>query len=93
MKIIKKLRADKGITLKQLADATGLSVSLLNGYELGQINNPKFSTIEALANFFKDNSDLIHKEGKRIPRDIFFAIVDGKLSFNEIREVLNVPKI
>lgn len=89
MKIIKKIREESGLTLHQVADATGLSPSLVNGFEHGTMDNPKFKTVELLANFFHADKDEIYKAGKRIPRDIFFQIVDSEKTFDEIRVILN----
>jgi len=93
MQIIKKLREDAKYTLQDVADRTGLSMGLINGYEHGTMSNPKFKTVEALATCFPENSDLIHKEAGRIPIDIFRQLANSKLTYAQIREVLNAANI
>jgi len=94
MKIIKKLRDEKNMTLQQVADATGLSIASINGYELGYITAiPKFKTVKAVADLFSDYSDYLFKEAGRIPPDIFDTITKSKLSYKQIREILNDTNI
>jgi len=89
MEIIKKIRTIKGKTLAQVAEGTGLSMGLLSELERGIYEGLRFSTVEKLATYFYEYKDEIHKEAKRLPRDIFYTIIDSKLSFDEIRTILN----
>lgn len=93
MKIIKRLRDERRMTLQQVSDATGLSMGLINGYELGTMSNPKFKTVKALAELFEDYSDELFKEAGRIPSDIFYRITQSRLSYSEIRKALNDTNI
>lgn len=89
MEIIKRIRTTRGNTLAQVSEGTGLSMGLLSELERGFAENLKFSTVEKLANYFYEYKDEIHKEARRLPRDIFYKIIDSKLSFDEIRTILN----
>lgn len=93
MKIIKEIREEAGLSQDRVAEHTGLSRTLISAFELGTSDNPKFKTVEALANYFHGYRDEIHKAGKRIPRDIFFQMVDSKKSFDEIRAILNAAGV
>jgi len=89
MKKLKEIREEAGITQERLAEHTGLSRTLISAYELETVESPKFKSVEALANYFHGYRDDIHKQFKRIPRDVFFQLVDSKLSFDEVRATLN----
>ena len=45
---IKKIRLEKGMTQKQVADSCGMADSAIRKYESGQIT-PKFDTIQRIA--------------------------------------------
>ena len=49
---IKDLRIEKGLTLKEVGDAIGVSESAAQRYETGNISNLKYDTVVALANLF-----------------------------------------
>lgn len=93
MKILEKIRKEANLTIEQTAAYSGVAAGLISQIEQGKSDNFKFTTIEKLSNLFPPHSDEIHKAGKRIPRDIFFRLVDSKKSFDEIRGVLNAAKI
>jgi len=93
MKIIKNIREEAGLSQQQVAEGTELSRTLISAFEIGDADNPKFKTVEALANYFHGYRDEIHKAGKRIPRDIFFDIVNSKMSFDEIRTILKTAGV
>lgn len=49
---IKELRLKKGLTLKQVADAIGVSEATVQRYESGKIGSLKYEKAEALAKLF-----------------------------------------
>ena len=89
MKKLKEIREEANITQERLAEHTGLSRTLISAYELETVEAPKFKSVEALASYFHGYRDDIHKQFKRIPRDVFFQLVNSKLSFDEVRAILN----
>ena len=93
MQILKEIRQEAGYTIPQTAAMSGVSTGLISEIEQGKADNLKFSTIEKLATLFFSYRDDIHKAGKRIPRDIFFQIVESKKSFDEIRTILKNSKV
>lgn len=47
------LRKEKGWTLRQVEDATGISNSYLSQFESGKIKNPSASVVTKLINFYE----------------------------------------
>lgn len=93
MKNLESIRKEAGYSIERTAIASGVAAGLISQIEQGKSDNLKFSTVEKLANLFHAHRDEIHKAGRRIPRDIFFQLVDSKMSFDQIRDVLNAAKI
>ena len=89
MKNLKEIRLEAGYTIHQVAEYSGVSAGLISEIEQGKADNLKFTTVEKLSNLFHGYRDDIHKQYSRVPRDIFFQIVDSKLRFDEIRSILN----
>lgn len=46
---IKTLRSRRGLTLKQVSERTGLSISYLSDIETSRANNPSLDAIQAIA--------------------------------------------
>lgn len=57
-KRLKGLRAEKGITLIQLSQQTGISKSALSNYELG-VQIPSAQVIVILSKFFNVSADYL----------------------------------
>lgn len=57
-KQIKKIRTEKGLKLKEVADGAGLSVTYLSRLE-NDLANPTMETLDKLATFFEVPSDVI----------------------------------
>ena len=47
---IKKIRLSKALTIKDLADSTGLTVGYLSNLERGEKTNPSYEVIQKIAN-------------------------------------------
>lgn len=62
-----KIRKEKGITLRQIEDATGISNSYLSQLENGKINKPSQSVMEKLTNFIISGIPFIEHENKFDP--------------------------
>ena len=56
--IIKKLRQEKGLTQKELADAVHFSLSIVNKWENGK-KLPGYEALKILAKFFQVSGDEI----------------------------------
>lgn len=62
-KMLKKLRSDKGYNQTQLADLLNIAQTTLSGYETNY-SNPKFDTIESIANLC-DYEIVFRKKGSK----------------------------
>lgn len=89
MKKLKEIREEAGLSQDMVANATGLSRTLISAYELGTVESPKFKSVEALADYFHGYRDDIHKQFNRLPRDIFYRLVKSNKTFDEVREILD----
>lgn len=56
-KNIKRLRKESKLTLRELADMTGLTFSVIGHIERGVIKDPKISTVTKLAKAFNITID------------------------------------
>lgn len=61
--IIKKLRKEKGLSQKELANLIGVAQTTLSGYETGY-SNPIFDTILNISNICDYEIVLINKKNK-----------------------------
>ena len=52
---IRRIRKERGLTLKQLGDEVGMSEAYIRAYETGR-RNPKLKSLEALANALHVNA-------------------------------------
>ena len=55
---LKELRLDKGLRLKDVADAINLSIRAISNYEQG-IREPSLSILKDLCKFFNVSSDYL----------------------------------
>lgn len=55
---IKELRLEKGLTLKQVSEAIGVTLRAVYNYEAG-IREPSFDTLCKLCRFFEVSSDYL----------------------------------
>lgn len=67
-KKIKDLRAEKGLTQKQLADATGLSYSSITSYENG-LREPNGRAMAALERYFGVTGDYLRGGCRQVGPD------------------------
>lgn len=93
MEILRQIRVEAGHTLQYVSEKTGLSISYLQELETGKAKNPSFATVTTLGDFFHAYRDEVHKEARRIPKDIFFKITDSEKSFEEIRKILDTAGV
>lgn len=56
--ILKELRTSKGLTQKELADNTGLSMSIINKWENGK-KMPSVQALIVLSKFFEETTDYL----------------------------------
>lgn len=61
--IIKKIRKEKGLSQRQLADLIGVAQTTLSGYETGY-SNPIFETFKDISNICDYEIVLINKKNK-----------------------------
>lgn len=52
-KLLKKLRAEKGCTRRDVSAETGLTENQIYALETGRSNNPTLETLTALAQFYE----------------------------------------
>lgn len=93
MKNIKDIRLEAGYTIHEQAEFAGVAAGLISEIERGQTAGIKFTTVEKLSNLHTAYRDDIHKQFGRIPRDLFFRIINSKKSFDEIRAILNAAGV
>ena len=55
---LKELRVERGLTLKQVADAVGLTRNAIANYE-ADIRDPSLDTLKELCIFFEVSSDYL----------------------------------
>ncbi|MDD7408912.1 MAG: helix-turn-helix transcriptional regulator [Anaerovoracaceae bacterium] len=74
---LKELRAEKGITQKQLGDAVGVTQQAINSYENSD-TQPEYSTLIKLADFFNVSTDYIlgHKAETRVNDEVIKYLSD-----------------
>lgn len=76
--LLKKLRQDKKLTINEVAEATGLSVSYISRLEGGSRTNPTVDVLVNLSEFYQVD---------------FFKFVIGNMSFNSnSTKILNLEK-
>ncbi|OOM69512.1 helix-turn-helix transcriptional regulator [Clostridium sp. BL-8] len=100
--LLKKLREDKKLTLKELADKSGVGQSTISDIETGKAKNPRIDTLISLAkaldttvNIFLDipnNSDISKLEKYKEKNQIFFSRFD-KLSNNAKDKMIKMLEI
>ena len=56
---LKDLRVENGLSLEQLADATGISKSALSSYEVDENREISSYNLRRLANFYTVSSDYL----------------------------------
>lgn len=57
-KLIKELRIEKGLTIKQVADAVEVNVRAYNYYEQSR-NEPSLETLKKICDFFDVSADYL----------------------------------
>lgn len=77
---IKQLRTDKGLTLKQLAEVTNLSISFISDIENGR-RNPSLDNLNILASALGTYSEALISDSKDYisndyPRDNSIPVLD-----------------
>ena len=84
---IKKIRLEKGLTQKQLAEKCGLFDSTIRKYESGR-QNPKIETVEKIANALGvETSELLYEQSELIAQmkrmfDVHDVLNSTKVAFN-----------
>ena len=84
---IKKIRLEKGLTQKQLAEKCGLFDSTIRKYESGR-QNPKIGTVEKIANALGvETSELLYEQSELIAQmkrmfDVHDVLNSTKAAFN-----------
>lgn len=80
--LIKEKRIERGLTMKELADAVGVSEATVSRWESGHIANMKHTRIEALAKALRVspldiiNIDDTETENERLARTLVAAFED-----------------
>jgi transcriptional regulator with XRE-family HTH domain len=68
-RLIKKLRTDKGISIKQLAPILGLDYSYISKLENDR-SKPSAELLTKMANYYEYDKDLLFLAAGKIPEDI-----------------------
>lgn len=65
--LLRKLRRERGLTIRQVMEKTGLSDSTLRNIEKGRNSNPELDVLDRLAEFygFATVEDILVKKGQR----------------------------
>lgn len=80
-------RHAKRMTLVELASNIGVSSSHLSDIEQGKQLRPKQETLEKLAAFFGSNEDEVIALGGRIPRNVYYKVVNNPKLISYIRNL------
>ena len=77
--LLKKLRIEKGLTQKALAEKTDIPVSMISKYEQGT-NKPSFSYLSKICQFFEVELDYFLVKGKQQKEllNFFVDIINDK---------------
>lgn len=77
-KVISKLRAERGVYQKELADYLKVSIGTISNYEQG-IHNPDFDTLVKLADFYDVSLDYMlgRTEIRACARDLERPLTDN----------------
>lgn len=85
---LKELRTNRGMTQKQLAKATGLSIGTIQGYEQGRYE-PKIEALESLANALSCTfDDILVEPIYGTETDLLYWLLDEKIPVNQYEKVL-----
>ena len=55
---LKELRLEKGVSLKEVGDAVGVTLNTISNYERG-VREPDFEILRALCRFFQITADYL----------------------------------
>jgi HTH-type transcriptional regulator, competence development regulator len=85
---LKKLRKERRITQRDLADRVGVDFTYISKMENGKLENyPSLDTIINIANALEVNSDDLILLANKIPESMREAIVDNELAVAFLRKV------
>ena len=83
--ILKKARADKGLTLQKVADWANISVPYLSDLENGKALRPKIEILQKCAEYLGVDSDVLIVAAEKIPPDVYWKIVHRPELLHAIR--------
>ena len=101
---IKNLRAEKGMTLEQVANVVGVGKSTVRKWETGTIENMGVDKIEKLAKAFRvppgqlmdwdedEQESEPAEEMNSISKRILFVITEKDISYGELSKLTGIPK-
>lgn len=85
---LKELRTNRGMTQKQLAKATGLSIGTIQGYEQGRYE-PKIEALESLAGALSCTfDDILVEPVYGTETDLLYWLLDEKIPAIQYEKVL-----
>lgn len=84
---LKRIRIEKGLTQKKLAELCGISEGMIRQYELG-LRNPKIETLKKLANAL--DTDIYILDNSLFARVMFHAPIDIKKTSSKGQDLSNI---
>ena len=85
--MIKNGRENLGVTLSEASQNFGMSIGYLSDFENGRVKKIKMDFIYACAEFYGLSADDLCIAANRIPKDIFYKIVNNPSIFSAIRNL------
>ena len=93
MEVLKKLRRQRGVTQKEIADYLGISVSAYGNYELGQ-RKPNFEILCKIADFFDVSIDYLLERPRALlissSEELNGELLDLAVNFTDKKQLLAV---
>lgn len=77
-KMLRKLRSEKGVSIKQLAPAVGVNYTYISKLENSKVN-PSPEVVEKLSHYFDYDSDELMLAAGKIPKDILSILQSNPL--------------
>ncbi len=71
--ILKKLRKEKGVSIKKMAEELGINYTYISKLENSK-GNPSSEVVEKISHYFNYNSDELMLSAGKIPDDIAYVL-------------------
>lgn len=83
---VKSLRVKRGYTLSYVCSRIGISISHLHDIENGNQKRPKLDVLRSISDFYNVDEDNLISLAQKIPRDVYWKIVNNPQLIQMIRE-------